>query len=100
MCRRLLRTWMLVLALAVSLAAPAQTIAAPEITAQGFSISEPQVGRLDEFGRLRIRFEAEARIAELVIKERSYEVDLASTRESENLQQRDHSMYIEVSTAF
>ena len=43
------------------------------------------MGRLGEFGRLRIRFEAEARIAELVIKERSYEVDLASTRESENL---------------
>ena len=85
MCRRLFRTWMLVAALAVLLAAPAQTIAAPEITAQGFSISEPQVGRLGEFGRLRIRFEAEARIAELVIKERSYEVDLASTLESENL---------------
>ena len=85
MCGRAFRTWVLILALAVSLAAPAQSISAPEITAQGFAMSEPQAGRLGKFGRLRVRFEAAERIAELVIKERSYEVDLAGTLESENL---------------
>lgn len=34
---------------------------------------------------MRIRFEAAERIAELVIKERSYEVDLANTLEPDNL---------------
>lgn len=72
-------------ALAVSTAAPAQPISAPEIIAQGFDISEPQPGSLGKFGRLRVRFEAVERIAELTIKERSYEVDLASTLESDNL---------------
>ena len=66
-------------------AASAQTPAAPEITAQGFDIGEAQTGWLGKFGRLRVRFEAPERIAELRIRERSYEVDLASTLESANL---------------
>lgn len=59
-------------------------MSAPEITAQGFDIREPQAGKLAQFGRLRVRFEAAERISELVIKERSYEVDLANTREADN----------------
>lgn len=62
----------------------AQAPAAPEITAQGFDIQETQTGWLGKFGRLRVRFEAPERIAELNIRERSYEVDLASTLESAN----------------
>jgi hypothetical protein len=76
---------MLSLALAVSPGLAAQSTSAPEITAQGFDMSEPQAGWLGSFGRLRVRFEAADRIAELVIKERSYEVDLASTLETDNL---------------
>ena len=71
-------------ALAISAAVPAQSVSAPEITAQGFDMREPQTGRLGKFGRLRVRFQAAERIAELVIKERSYEVDLARTLESDN----------------
>ena len=85
MYRRMFRMWVLSLVLVVPLAAPAQSISVPEITAQGFDMSEPQVGWLSKFGRLRVRFEAAERIAELVIKERSYEVNLASTLESDNL---------------
>lgn len=85
MCRRVFRMCVMALALAVSLTAPAQSTSAPEITSQGFGLDEPQVGWLGKFGRLRVRFEAAERIAELIIKERSYEVDLASTLESENL---------------
>ena len=85
MYRRMFRMWVLSLLLVVPLAAPAQSISVPEITAQGFDMSEPQVGWLSKFGRLRVRFEAAERIAELVIKERSYEVNLASTLESDNL---------------
>jgi hypothetical protein len=69
------------LALIIPLTAPAQSTSAPEITAQGFDMSKPQAGRLAKFGRLRVRFEAVDRISELVIKERSYEVDLANTLE-------------------
>lgn len=85
MCRPIVRLLVLGVALLVSLAVPAQTSAPPEITAQGFDMSEPQSGTLAKFGRLRVRFEAEERIAELVIKERSYEVDLANTLEPDNL---------------
>jgi hypothetical protein len=81
----LIRASLLGLALIVPLNVPAQSLPAPEITAQGFDISEPQAGQLAGFGRLRIRFEAIERISELVIKERSYEVDLASTLETDNL---------------
>lgn len=59
--------------------APAQAVGKPEITSQGFDINETQVGILGKFGRLRVRIEAPNRIAELHIKERSYEVDLANT---------------------
>lgn len=80
----LIRASLLGLALITPLAAPAQSMSAPEITAQGFDIREPQAGKLAQFGRLRVRFEAAERISELVIKERSYEVDLANTREADN----------------
>jgi len=72
------------LALVISAAVSAEFASAPEITAQGFDMREPQTGRLGKFGRLRVRFQAAERIAELVIKERSYEVDLARTLESEH----------------
>lgn len=86
MCCRMFRSFVLGCALTVSLAVPAQSSSAPEITAQGFDMSEAQAGVLGQFGRLRVRFEAPERIAALVIKERSYDVDLASTREPDNLQ--------------
>jgi hypothetical protein len=85
MKRRLMQTWVVAVALALSLTAAAQSTPAPEITAQGFEMSTPQKGWLGKFGRLRVRFEAPERIAALVIKERSYEVDLASTLEPHNL---------------
>jgi hypothetical protein len=57
----------------------------PEITAQGFSAELPQKGLVGDFPRLRVRIEAADRIKELIIKERSYDVDLASTRDKFNL---------------
>ncbi len=57
----------------------------PEITAQGFDIENSQPGELGQFQRLRVRFEVPGRIAELTIRERSYEVDLASTPEVDHL---------------
>ena len=57
----------------------------PEITAQGFSADQPQKGVAGEYPRLRVRIEATDRIKELVIRERSYEVDLALTRDKDNL---------------
>lgn len=45
-------------ALAIPPVVPAQSISAPEITAQGFDISQPQVGDVGRFGRLRVRFES------------------------------------------
>lgn len=57
----------------------------PEITAQGFSADLPQKGLVGDYPRLRVRIEATDRIKELIIKERSYEVDLASTRDKNNL---------------
>ena len=56
-----------------------------EITTQGFSAKQPQKGVIGEYPRLRVRIEAANRIKELVIRERSYEVDLASTRDKSNL---------------
>jgi hypothetical protein len=53
----------------------------PEIIAQGFEMSEVQEGQLGAFSSLRVRFEVPERIAELYIKERSYDVDLARTPE-------------------
>ncbi len=58
----------------------------PEITSQGFDFDETQAGLLGKFGRLRVRIEAPNRIAELHIKERSYEVDLANTPDAAHLQ--------------
>ena len=57
----------------------------PEITAQGFSADQPQKGIVGKYTKLRVRIEASGRIKELIIKERSYEVDLASTRDKYNL---------------
>jgi hypothetical protein len=60
-------------------------VSPPEITAQGFDIDERQTGALAAFQRLRVRFEVPGRIEELRIKERSYEVDLATTPEAGHL---------------
>jgi hypothetical protein len=57
----------------------------PKITAQGFSADQPQKGIAGDYPRLRVRIEATGRIKELIIKERSYEVDLALTRDKYNL---------------
>lgn len=58
----------------------------PAIVAQGFDISQAREGILGNFSKLRIRVEAPEGIRELRIKERSYEVDLATTLELSNLQ--------------
>jgi len=55
-----------------------------EITAQGFSMNAPQETRLSAFERLRVRIEASEGIETLSVKERSYEVDLASTLDKSN----------------
>lgn len=55
--------------------------AAPQITAQGFMIDEVQEGTVSEFGTLKLRIESAGRVKRLYIKERSYEVDLATTPE-------------------
>lgn len=55
--------------------------AAPQITAQGFTIEEVQEGMLGRMSMLRLRIESAGRIKHLRIKERSYEVDLATTPE-------------------
>jgi len=54
---------------------------APEITAQGFRMDVEQQGIVRSFERIRVRIEAQERIDVLSIRERSYEVDLASTPE-------------------
>ena len=57
---------------------------APEIVAQGFDFAFPRQGRVGKFGRLRVRIEAPERISKLFIRERSYEVDLATTLDQGN----------------
>lgn len=57
---------------------------APEIVAQGFDFAFPRQGRLGKFGRLRVRIEAPGRIGKLFVRERSYEVDLATTLDQGN----------------
>ena len=76
---------LLLLGLFAFLGASADESRMPEITAQGFSADQPQKGMVGEYPRLRVRIEATDRIKELTIKERSYEVDLSSTRDKYNL---------------
>ncbi len=73
-----------VIAVAAFAAAPTSARAGPEITAQGFDITLPREGRLGQFERLRVRVEAPERIKELVITERSFAVDLATTLDKVN----------------
>lgn len=56
----------------------------PIITAQGFEIEATQEGVIAEFTNVRLRIESEGRIQQLRIKERSFEVDLATTPEREH----------------
>ena len=58
----------------------------PRITAQGFVIETVQEGLVSEFPDLRLRIESPARIENLQIKERSFEVDLATTPERGHFQ--------------
>lgn len=67
-------------------AVQADTSQPPAIVAQGFDISQTREGILGSFSRLRIRVEVPEGIRELRVKERSYEVDLATTLELSNLQ--------------
>lgn len=53
----------------------------PQITAQGFMIDEVQEGTVGDFSNLKLRIESAGRVKQLHIKERSYEVDLATTPE-------------------
>lgn len=63
----------------------ADTSQKPEIVAQGFDISEGRRGLLGNFPRIRVRVEVPEGIKELRIKERSYEVDLATTLDRSHL---------------
>ena len=58
----------------------------PLITAQGFAIETTQEGLVSQFSDLRLRIESAARIQNLHIKERSFDVDLATTPERGNFQ--------------
>jgi len=58
----------------------------PQISAQGFAIENVQNGTVGQFGSLRLRIESMVRITKLLIKERSYEVDLATTPEKSHFQ--------------
>lgn len=58
----------------------------PQISAQGFTIENVQNGTVGQFGSLRLRIESMVRITKLLIKERSYEVDLAATPEKSHFQ--------------
>ena len=58
----------------------------PQITAQGFIIEEAQNGTVGQFGSLRLRIESIARIEKLIIKERSYQIDLATTPEKKHFE--------------
>lgn len=58
----------------------------PQITAQGFSIENIQTGTLGQFGPLRLRIESMGRVTKLFIRERSYEIDLATTPEKNHFQ--------------
>jgi hypothetical protein len=58
-----------------------KTKPATQITGQGFELEEVQQGTIDNFGDIRVRFEVPGKIKSLIIKERSFEVDLANTPE-------------------
>ncbi|WP_405223375.1 hypothetical protein [Lentisalinibacter sediminis] len=51
----------------------------PRLTAQGFAITSTQRGEPGEFPPVRLRAEAPARIASLVIRQGEFEADLATT---------------------
>ena len=70
---------------AVGLTAQADGISAPEITSQGFDIANAVEMPLGTSHRIRVRFEVPERIEELYIRERSFEVDLATTPDRANL---------------
>jgi hypothetical protein len=54
---------------------------ATRITGQGFELEEVQQGTIGNFGDIRVRFEVPGKIKSLIIKERSFEADLATTPE-------------------
>lgn len=63
-----------------------ETTSPPTITSQGFRIEAVQEGPVGQFGSLRVRVECPAGIQNLRIKERSYDIDLASTPERKHFQ--------------
>ena len=56
--------------------------ASPTITAQGFDLQHTPDVQVGEASQLRLRIEAPSGIEKLLIRERSYEVDLAQSRET------------------
>lgn len=78
----LLLTFVLFSLLSVSAVTASTT---PEISSQGFSAAQPQKGIIGEFPRLRVRVEVPEGVKILRVQERSYDVDLAATRDRENL---------------
>lgn len=51
----------------------------PRLTSQGFAIDTAQTGTVGKFGHVRMRIECAGQIDHLEIRERSYDVDLATT---------------------
>lgn len=69
----------------------------PTITGQGFNLAAAVEAQIGAFPDVRVRVEAPERIRALSIRERSYEVDLATTSEQAHLplfglQKRTHRM--------
>lgn len=67
------------LLLCILLTQPALADDPPRLTAQGFAITSIQRGESGDFPPVRLRAEAPARIASLVIRQGDFEADLATT---------------------
>lgn len=57
----------------------------PGITAQGFEIEQPRQAAVGAFSDVRLRIEAPGGIDHLVVRERSYEIDLATSPDASQL---------------
>jgi len=58
----------------------------PSITAQGFELAQPREATVGTFSNVRLRFEVPVGIESLVVRERSFEIDLAKSPEAARLQ--------------
>jgi hypothetical protein len=66
----------------LTIGCPAVEEPAPSITAQGFELAQPREALAGAFSNVRLRFEVPAGIENLVVRERSYEIDLGKSSEA------------------